>query len=171
MFLRRGDNFSDATLISGADFREDGRGFVVFDFDSDGWLDLGVVSPNAPRLRILRNRIPDIQPSDDRPLSGMVRINLIGGQTSAKPSDQWSPRDPFGAKVTASVGKEKRIFQLTCGEGLSVQNSKQIHIGLGAAKEIQRLKVVWPSGKVTELQNIAAGERITIRENPNDTGG
>ena len=85
LFLRRGDNFSDATLISGADFREDGRGFVVFDFDSDGWLDLGVVSPNAPRLRILRNRIPDIQPSDDRPLSGMVRINLIGGQTSAKP--------------------------------------------------------------------------------------
>ncbi len=48
------ENFRDVSLVSGADFREDGRGFVYFDYDRDGWLDLGVVSPNRPRFRLLK---------------------------------------------------------------------------------------------------------------------
>lgn len=182
LFLRRGDNFSDATLVSGADFREDGRGFVVFDFDSDGWLDLGIVSPNAPRFRILRNRISDPNKlkqnpnTDNQKLASLsskghcVRIRLVGGQTSAEASQEWSPRDPFGAKIIIWTEDTKRVFQLTCGEGLSIQNSNLMHIGLGSAEKIDQLEVVWPSGKVTKHENIDAGQQITINERPNDSG-
>ena len=37
---------------------------------------------------------------------------------------------------------------------------------MGAAEKIDSLKVAWPSGKTTVQENIAAGERITIFENP-----
>ena len=62
--------------------------------------------------------------------------------------------------------KQKRMFHLSCGEGLSSVNSKRIHIGMGDADKIDMLEVTWPSGKKTIKKNVKAGERITIFENP-----
>jgi hypothetical protein len=62
--------------------------------------------------------------------------------------------------------KQKRMFHLSCGEGLSSVNSKRIHIGMGDADKIDMLEVTWPSGKKTIKENVNAGERITIFENP-----
>ncbi len=162
MFLNRDGNFKDHSLVSGADFREDGRGFVLFDYDRDGWLDLGVTSPNHPRFRVVKNNFKSFQ---DNP-NGFVELELVGGQTSNQPSNQWSPRDPFGARVIATIEGKTTTYQLSCGEGLSIQNAKRIHIGLGSTKEIQKLEVIWPSGKKTTRGAIAAGERITLFEDP-----
>lgn len=160
IFFRRGDNFEDLTLVSGADFREDGRGFAMLDYDNDGWLDLGIVSPNQPRFRIVKNKI-----GTRKEANGFVEVSLVGGQTTAEPSTQWSARDPFGASILVTTGDTKRRFLLACGEGLSSQNSKRIHIGLGESKIIDSIEVTWPSGKKTIHQNVKAGQRITIQEN------
>ena len=85
LFMRDGDNFDDVTLVSGVDFRQDGRGFVLFDYNRDGWVDLGIISPNHPRLRIAKNRMGERLGNH-----GFVEVQLIGGQTSAEPSTQWS---------------------------------------------------------------------------------
>lgn len=162
LFMRDGDNYDDMTLVSGADFREDGRGFVLFDYDDDGWIDLGIISPNYPRLRIVKNKI-----GERRSNNGFVRIQLIGGQTSTEPSTQWSSRDAYGATVLVTTGDTKRIFQLSCGEGLSSQNAKRIHVGMGEAEKIDSLEVIWPSGKKTIQTDILSGSKITIFENPN----
>ena len=37
LFIQRNGNFDDLTLVSGVDFREDGRGFALFDYDQDGF--------------------------------------------------------------------------------------------------------------------------------------
>jgi hypothetical protein len=161
LFLRRDDNFKDMTLVSGVDFREDGRGFVLFDYDRDGWLDLGITSPNYPRFRIARNRIGD-HPAIK---NGFVEVKLIGGQNSTEPSTRWSPRDPFGARVMVTCGETKRMFQLNCGEGVSVQNANRIHIGMGKIPKIDKLEVFWPSGKTTVRENIESGSRISLLEN------
>ncbi len=160
LFMRRGNNFDDMTLVSGMDFRQDGRGFVLLDVDRDGWMDLGIVSPNQPRLRIVKNRMGE---QVDRQ-NAFVEIKLVGGQDSIEPSNEWSSRDAFGATVVATIGQTKRKFQLSCGEGLSSQNAKAIHIGMGEAAKIDRLEVLWPSGKKTMRENVAAGERVTILE-------
>ena len=149
-------------MVSGVDCREDGRGFVLFDYDKDGWLDLGITSPNAPRFRIAKNRLADFQDTKN----SFVEVSLVGGQTDATPTDQWSSRDAFGAKVKATIGDTVRMFQLSCGEGLSIQNAKRIHIGLGQGKKIDKLEVFWPSGKTTTQENVGADTRITIFENP-----
>ena len=162
VFLRRDGNYTDVSLVSGADFREDGRGFVLLDFDRDGWLDLGITSPNHPRFRMVRNAIGD-QLDAKEPF---VEVSLVGGQTTAEANSHWSSRDAFGARLCVTTGDQKRMFQLSCGEGLSGVNAKRIHIGMGAAPVIDSLEVIWPSGRTSFRKNVAAGERITIFENP-----
>ena len=160
IFFRRGDNFEDLTLVSGADFREDGRGFAMLDFDNDGWVDLGIVSPNHPRFRIVSNKIGKLKESN-----GFVEVSLVGGQTTIEPSTEWSARDAYGASILVTTGDTKRRFLFSCGEGLSSQNSKRIHIGLGKTKVIDSIEVSWPSGKKTIQKNVKAGQRVTIFEN------
>ena len=157
IFFRKDGNYRDLSLISGADFMSDGRSFVLFDYDRDGWLDLGVASSNHPRFRIVRNKIGDNQ---------FLEISLVGGQTSTLPSDEWSSRDAFGAMVKVTTPGSERLFQLSCGEGLSGVNAQRIHVGLGSVESVQRIEVLWPSGKNTVLENIEAGKRITVYENP-----
>ena len=162
IFFRRDGNYEDLSLVSGADFMSDGRSFVLFDYDRDGWLDLGVASSNHPRFRIVRNKIGDQAKIDNQ----FLEISLVGGQTSASPSDEWSSRDAFGSMVKVTTSKNQRLFQLSCGEGLSGVNAQRIHVGLGPLQSVDRIEVLWPSGKTTVLENVEAGERITVYENP-----
>ncbi|MDB4544933.1 CRTAC1 family protein [bacterium] len=162
IFFRRDGNYEDLSLVSGADFMSDGRSFVLFDYDRDGWLDLGVASSNHPRFRIVRNKIGDQAKIENQ----FLEISLVGGQTSASPSDEWSSRDAFGSMVKVTTSKDQRLFQLSCGEGLSGVNAQRIHVGLGPLQSVDRIEVLWPSGKTTVLENVEAGERITVYENP-----
>ena len=161
LFMQRGDHFVDMSLLSGVDYKQDGRGFAIFDFDRDGWQDLAIVSPNQPRFRIARNRIGAFFAT--RP--GYVDVELVGGQITAEPSTEWSSRDAIGAMVRVKIAGSRSIFQLSCGEGLSSQNAKRIHIGLGDAATIDELIVEWPSGKKTVRKGIPDGSRLTILEN------
>ena len=135
----------------------------MLDYENDGWIDLAVISPNEPRFRIVKNNIGKLKGTNK-----FVEVSLVGGQTGAEPSTQWSPRDPFGASILVSIGKTKRRFLLSCGEGLSSQNSKRIHVGLGDAEKIDSIEVSWPSGNKTVRENVKAGERLTIFENKED---
>ena len=160
IFFRRHGNYKEYSLVSGADFREDGRGFVLFDYDGDGFQDMGITSPNVPRFRIVRNEIGDH--TDNR----SVQIALVGGNWTSQPSGEWSPRDAFGARVVTHVGTTQRMMHLSLGEGLSGQNSKRIHVGLGNADQIDLIEVIWPSGKRTIKKRIPAGTVTTVFENP-----
>ena len=161
IFFRRDGNYVDLSLVSGADFTEDGRSFVLFDADNDGWLDMGITSPNHPRFRIVKNMIKETSCSTNR----NVELILVGGHDAAKPTDQqWSPRDAYGATVKVTTGNQTRMFQLSGGQGLSTVNAKRIHIGLGDVETIDKLEVFWPSGKTTVRENVEAKDRLEILE-------
>ncbi len=161
LFFQGDGNFDEATLVSGADFRQDGRGFVLLDYDQDGFVDMGVVSTQRPRFRILRNTMGD---GDQTSANRSVFVNLIGGNDSSEPSTEWSARDAYGATLLVTTGDTQRMYQNSCGEGLSSQNSKWVHIGVGALGAIDRIEVTWPSGKKSVHENIKAGERVTFYE-------
>ena len=161
LFLQQDDNFDDATLVSGADFDHDSRGFAKLDYDQDGWVDIVVSSPMSPRFQIFRNTLGDGEASRNR----SVFVRLEGGNTKARKSFKWSSRDAIGAKVLAVVGDTQRMFQRSCGEGLASQNSQWIHVSLGEAGQIDRLEVTWPSGQKTVHENVTAGVRVLLREN------
>jgi hypothetical protein len=160
IFFRRDGNYVDVSLVSGVDFREDGRSFVLFDADNDGWLDMGITSPNHPRFRVVKNVVGESECSKN----ANVELVLVGGNEEAKTSKQWSPRDAWGATATVTCGDEVRVFQLCCGQGLSAVNAGRIHIGMGDRKMIDRIEVRWPSGKTTIKESVPAEGRVEIRE-------
>lgn len=161
LFLQGAENFDDVSLVSGSDFREDGRGFALIDFDNDGWIDIATTSPNSPGFRLLRNTLGDTK-SPTR--NGRVKITLVGGATEAKGQTQWSSRDAIGASVVVTIGDSKRRFQLSAGQGLSTQNAKQIHVGMGDAQAIDKVEVFWPGGKRTVHRNLKVGVNVELFE-------
>lgn len=160
LFMNQDGSFVDASLVSGVDFVEDGRGFGLLDFDRDGWVDMALVSPNHPRFRLIKNRQGSL-PNGNKSLL----IELIGGNSTMQPSTEWSARDPFGATVVVTANDVSRKFQLSCGEGLSSQNEKRIRVGMGETKTIDKVEVSWPSGKTSVLKDVELGkESLIIRE-------
>lgn len=161
LFIQSDGNFNDATLVSGADFRSDARGFALLDFNHDGWQDMVVSSPNSPRFRIFENRIRNLAEKND---SNFCQIRLEGGNHLPGPSQQWSSRDAVGAVLTVTINGVSRALQRSIGEGLSSQNSAWIHVGMGQARKIDRVEVAWPSGQRTVLHDLEAGQRLTVFE-------
>ena len=58
------------------------------------------------------------------------------------------------------------MYQLSSGEGLSIQNTRDLNIALGEAGQIDEVKVWWPSGKETTRKNLDADQVHVIRERP-----
>lgn len=143
-------HFHDESLVSGVDCKEDARSFAVFDFDNDGWLDIVLASPNAPRLRIFKNRMGELGHK-----GRMTRLKLTGSASN---------RDACGALVTVETTKGSRVYRNALGEGLSSQNSKAIRLTLGENEILKSLEIRWPSGKVTKQVVEGAPRSISITE-------
>ena len=153
-----GQQFADASYITGLDFIDDGRGTAVVDWDHDGDLDLWISNRTGPRVRMLQNRSPDG--------NQFVAVRLQGTRCN---------RDAIGARVqlhlrktipgeeSSSDGQGKTLIRtLRAGEGFLSQSSKWVHFGLGTNWEIERLTVHWPSQDVESFENILPNQRYKI---------
>ena len=85
---RKGD-FDDLTLVSGADFMHDSRNTVLFDYDKDGFVDMGVSCNQTPKFRLMRNRLGELGGTTNQ----FVNIKLVGGQTKDSETREWTNRD------------------------------------------------------------------------------
>ncbi len=158
--LIAGENgFSDRSLVSGVDCREDARSFAVLDYDGDGWLDIALVSINAPRFRLFRNRFGELGST-----GRVVQIQLRGGNESSQASIGMSNRDGIGALLKVTTSRGKRIYRRSAGEGLSSQNSAAIRVTLMEGESLDRVEVLWPSGIVTEFDPIPSKAMMEISE-------
>jgi len=140
-------SFIELALACGFTTAGDGRGVVTFDPDSDGDLDLLVLSNSEP-VELFRN--------DSENLGSWLRVEL---DTSGNPT--LAPHG-FQSRVIAIVGEatytryvDGRPSYLSCGE-------RALHFGLGDATTIDVLRVEWPRGYVTELKDVPVDRTITI---------
>ena len=153
LFLnRKGEEFEDISLISGADSDRDGRTVVLWDYNKDGFLDLAVVNANAPRLAIYENQLG--KRLADRG-AVMIRFSGAAGQSN---------RDGYGTVVKAKIGERVFRSEHQCGAGFAAQNAPFIHIGLGQAKVIDELTIRWSTGAVQVLSKIPAGSLLRAQE-------
>lgn len=77
-----------------------------------------------------------------------------------------SNRSAIGAKVRvkATIGG-KTFWQLReISGGRFSQNDTRPHFGLGDASNAEIVRIEWPSGIVQELQNVAAGQILSVTE-------
>lgn len=75
-------------------------------------------------------------------------------------------KNPFGigARVTARIG-ERTLSRLNLpSRGYLSGQEPVVHLGVGAAREIDSLRVDWPGGAHTELHHLPIGHRLVVRE-------
>lgn len=143
-----GNSFIDVSFASGADIDSDSRSVVAADFNRDGATDLLVGSVGGGSLRLFLNRFPK---------ANFSRIRLEGS---------GSNRAGIGARLTATVERQKLIRDLFPQNGFMGQGPAEIILGLGDAKVIDRLEVRWPSGKTQIYKNLAANRYFLLKEDP-----
>jgi thiol-disulfide isomerase/thioredoxin len=151
-----GKAFRDLSGITGLDSIADGRSFAFLDFDQDGRLDVILTNTNNPQLQVFRNQIEEA--------GRAIRVKLEGGNRQATASDTWSSRDGYGAHVLVEAGGRALRRELRAGDGLAAQNSDILLIGIGQVEKADKVTVLWPSGKRSEVGPVRAGDLVVIRE-------
>ena len=163
----RGELFTDVSGISGVNSAADARASIVWDYDRDGFTDLATVNANAPKLEIWRNRYAELAPDVAR-TTHFLALRFEGGNRTSSPEPGFSARDGYGALVEVTLGRDKEAVTLyrehRAGEGFAAQNSATMHVGLGHHEKAARVRVRWPSGKVTTLLDVPSGSLATLRE-------
>jgi tetratricopeptide (TPR) repeat protein len=135
--------FTDLSGAAGLDFLEDGRSFVLVDFDGDGRQELLVKNRNAPQIRLMKNVAVELPPS--------ITFRLRGTKSN---------RDAIGASIT--IGKQTKSLQ--AGSGFLSQHSKDLFFGLGDVAGNVSATVRWPGGLVQELRDLPVNHCVSVTE-------
>jgi hypothetical protein len=135
-----GQHFRDEAARHGLDSLRDGRGIAVADFDNDGRLDLFVTNAGAP---------PYLYHNVSPPGPHWVELALEGRRSN---------RDAVGAQVRLTAGGRTYLRFVDGGNGFASQSTKRLHFGLGGlggAAAIERVEVLWPSGRKQAFAKVA----------------
>ena len=148
---RDGRRFVDLSFESGADIDSDSRSVVVADFNRDHAPDLLIGNVGGGPLRLFANRIGLA--------ANRVRVQLVGVQSN---------RAAIGARVIAHCGDRRIVRDLFAANGFMGQSPPELIVGVGAAEQIDRLEVRWPSGSVQEFESVGVNQDLTITEGQED---
>jgi hypothetical protein len=149
LFYNEGDgNFTEISRQTGSPLVRPivGRGLAYADFDLDGDLDV-VLTVNDSKPLLLLNSGGNRNHS--------IRMTLQGAKSN---------RSAIGTVVEARVGTEIVRRTVRSGSSYLSQSELPLTIGLGSNKVAEVITIRWPSGKVTTLQNVTAGQRIIVDE-------
>jgi hypothetical protein len=136
-------------LGTGLDLPLDSRGLVAFDWDRDGDQDLLVTNQEEP-LRLFENA------SD----AGHWLTVRLGPDAKA-----------VGASVHVTVGGTTRRRDVVAGRSFLAGTPSEAHFGLGAATQVDTLRVVWADGAETLLQDVPADQVLDLAAPAPDADG
>jgi enediyne biosynthesis protein E4 len=131
---------------SGLQILKSFRGAVFADFDNDGAMDVAVVALDDHPVLLMNQGVPG---------NHWILVRLEG---------TFSNRFGVGARVAVTTGESTQIREMKAGGSFASCNDPRAHFGLGKFDTIEELKVVWPSGNVSRLANVATNRIITIKE-------
>ena len=143
--------FEDVSAQWGIDHLGMSYGCAVGDLDGDGALDLVSVRLDEP-VAIYHN-------------TGTGAGNSIEFAFEGSKSN----RQGIGVKARLFVGADDpapQIRTLITSRGYLGSDQPILHFGLGEAEKIARLELFWPSGATQVVEDLEAGNRYNIKENP-----
>ena len=126
--------------------------FSVGDFNTDGVLDFYcsyadlLNNPNNKKDRLFYGQGNSNQ---------FINISLQGTASNT---------NGIGAKIFVTSNGKTQYREFVIGESFGVQNSLNLHFGLGKNNIVEELKIIWPSKLVSIYRNIAAGKFYIIGE-------
>ncbi|MFK5923542.1 MAG: FG-GAP-like repeat-containing protein [Verrucomicrobiota bacterium] len=141
-----GLQFTNVSKQWGLDHVSMSYGASIGDLNGDGWQDLIVANLEDP-LSLYLNRGGK---------GHRIAIDLQGRESN---------RQGIGSLVTIeTAGGKKQVRHLLPTGGFMDGDEARVHFGLGTEKNIIRLKIEWPSGRVQEFKDLAADQRYVIQE-------
>ena len=125
------------------------RSSAIVDVDGDGDLDVVTNEFNAAPMVLVSNL-------SDRTKIHYLEVALTG---------TTSNRSGLGALVTVTAGGATYTQVMDGNSGYLSHSLAPLYFGLGQAERVDRIDVVWPSGKrQTVAPPIAINARVTVRE-------
>lgn len=142
----RGLVYRDVEAGPGLAALRSARGLAVADADDDGDLDLAIIDLDGPP-RLLENR------SARR--GSWVSVRLVGTASN---------RDGYGARVEVTAGGVTRVREMRTTDGLYSSHDPRLHFGLGDVEKIERIRVLWPSGRRSLLHQVEIDRQVVMIE-------
>ena len=143
----RGDNFVDLSYVSGLDFKNDGRGIGLTDWDRDGDIDIIYRNRDAPRVRVIKNNFTN------SPESLSIRLRGINCN-----------RDAIGSRVELELEGRMIMRSIKAGEMFLSQSTKWAHFGLSSGEVPKKATVYWPGGDSEVFTGLNRGGRYLLVE-------
>ena len=122
-----------------------GRTLIAGDLDNDGDLDL-LVTNNGQAPELLRNGTS---------AGNAIELRLIGVSSN---------RDALGARVSVTAGGRTQVREVKSGSSYLGQSDLRVHVGLGAAANVDRVEVRWPAGGVERIVKPPVNSIVTVQE-------
>jgi tetratricopeptide (TPR) repeat protein len=142
------DGFKDVTADVGLDKIQlkEPRAIITGDYDGDGATDLLITQNHGPAV-LLRN--------EGGNQNHWLRLSLKGLADN---------KSAIGTKVEVFAGGNRQKFEIAGSNGYLGQNSTDIVVGLGAAKEADVVRMLWPTGVLQDEINVAGDRQQNITE-------
>jgi hypothetical protein len=155
-FRNRGDlTFANETANWGLDKPSFGNGATYADLDGDGALDLVVNNVNDTAF-VYRNNARSLLKTNH-----YLQLKLDG---------EGHNRFGIGSKVTLQSGKQTFYQEQSPTRGFQSSVDYILTFGLGKIDTVQSVTVAWPDGRVSNLRNVAANQRITVKQSESTRG-
>jgi hypothetical protein len=140
--------FADVSKQSGPAFEEkhSARGAAFGDIDNDGAMEVAVNNQNEP---------PSLFKQSGAVAGHWILLRLIGTKSN---------RSGIGARVTVSSGGHLQYSEVRSGGSYLSQNDLRLHFGLGDAKVVDTIEIVWPSGAKQVLKSQAVDRVLVVTE-------
>ncbi len=140
--------FDEVALVIGGVLAEgrSARGLAFADIDNDG--DRDAVAINI-------NDRPSLYRNEGGSRNHWLTMRLEGTRGN---------RDAIGARIEAEVGGATRVAEVRSGGSFLSHNGMRVHLGLGTATFVDRLRIRWPNGDTEEWTDVEGDRFIAIRE-------
>jgi hypothetical protein len=118
------------------------------DYNNDGFVDLFVSNLNDQNNLLYRN---------DGNANNWLTVRCVG---------QVSNRSAIGVTVRLKTPQQVRwqMREISGGSGYGSQNAPYAYFGLGAATNVESVRIEWPSGIVEELHEVEPKQLLTVTE-------
>jgi hypothetical protein len=123
-----------------------GRGLATLDWNRDGLEDFTITYLDRPAALVT---------NQTREAGHFLAVSLCATE---------SARDAIGTKVTVDFGGHVRRRQVIGGHGYQASCQRQLLFGLGRTARIDRLNVLWPSGREQTWTDLEVDVEVRIVE-------